>query len=231
MEIEHNTPHSSTSAGASPHPQTPLRRFWSKIWPGLALFAILFLYLYPQILRSNGETIPLIGSFCLMLGGAISLFMAFRYSTSAQRAQKMPHRATGKVVEVIRNTGFSEAYSRVGNLESSASEQGRGGRWVVFFLFWYELRPDHWYPIISFTDEKGRQAFCSVPYGALRSTWHENDTVEIAWDNYRAHDALPLHAPWLTRKAIVYLVLGAVMVAAAVLWLLHWTATTSLLMY
>lgn len=147
----------------------------------------------------------------------ISCVMSVRYASALHRGAKARHHGIGTVLRVKEETGFPASFSRVGNNGSSFSEQGRGGLWVFFFLFWYELRPDRWYPMICFQDENGTRAISTFCYGGMKNDWSEGEQVEIAWNNYQKDGLLPCSGNWTRRKAIVY-TLVSVMLLCVALW-------------
>lgn len=148
----------------------------------------------------------------------ISSVMSFRYGTALRRGANALYHGIGTVLRVKEEAGFPAAYSRVGNDGSSFSEQGRGGLWVFFFLFWYELRPDRWYPIIRFEDENGVQAISTFCYGGMKNDWSEGDQIEMAWNNYQKDGLLPCSGNWMKRKALIYAVTSFVLLSIA-LWM------------
>lgn len=148
----------------------------------------------------------------------ISCVMSVRYATALHRGAKARHHGIGTVQRVKEETGFPVSFSRAGNNSSSFSEQGRGGLWVFFFLFWYELRPDRWYPMICFQDENGTQAISTFCYGGMKHDWAEGDQIEIAWNNYQENGLLPRSGNWTRRKVIVYGLISVVLLCVT-LWM------------
>lgn len=147
----------------------------------------------------------------------ISTFMTLRYATAVSRGKHARHHGTGTVLRIKEEAGFSASYVRVGNQASGVSEPGRGGSWVFFFLFWYMLRPDRWYPTIRFQDEKGVQAMSTFCYGGMKKDWTEGEIVEIAWNDYRKNGLLPCGGTWMRRKAALYGILSAILIVLIVI--------------
>lgn len=143
-----------------------------------------------------------------ILGGMISLFMSIRYFTCTHRAKRLPHHAAGTVISVVKQTGFDGGFAIQTTAPIGApSWAGRGGLWTLFFLLWNEIRPDHWMPVIQFTDDKGTAQSGTYPYGGLKHSFQEGQQVDIAWDKYPQR-VLPFHAPWLKIKGLVYFLFG-----------------------
>lgn len=148
----------------------------------------------------------------------ISWVMSFRYGTALRRGAKAQHHGMGTVLRIKEEAGFPVSYTRAGNNGSSFGEQGRGGQWVFFFLFWYQLRPDRWYPVIRFQDECGVQALSTFCYGGRKHDWSEGEQIEVAWNDYQKSGLLPCTGNWIRKKAAFY---GAVslLLTGIALWL------------
>lgn len=151
---------------------------------------------------------PIITGFCAVMG--------IRYLTCVSRAKRLPCKGTGTVIQVIEQTGFDSAFASLGTGSTTGAgggrESGQGGVWQVWFMTWNELRPDRWFPLIQYTDQNGTPQAGTYPYGWLKNTWQEGETVEIAWNAYdpakdrrRDRKVYPLNAPWLMKKGLAYL--------------------------
>lgn len=151
-------------------------------------------------------------------GGALATVMSIRYFTCTLRAQRLPHRTVGTVVSIVKQTGFDGGFAIQTTAPIGAPNwAGRGGLWTLFFLLWNEVRPDHWMPVIQFTDHNGKPQSGSYPYGGLKHSFREGDKIEISWDKYPQR-VLPLAAPWLKIKALVYFLLGLAALTAGIVF-------------
>lgn len=171
---------------------------------------------------------PLLTGFCGVMG--------IRYLTCVGRAKKLPCKGTGTVVQVIEQTGFDSAFASLGTGSTTGAgggrESGQGGIWQIWFMTWNEIRPDRWFPLIQYTDQNGKLQAGTYPYGWRPGTWKEGDTVEIAWNRYdpakdqrRDRKVYPLNAPWLKKKALVYLAIVPIgMALTVVFW--NWFAAS-----
>lgn len=141
-------------------------------------------------------------------GGAVSCFMGLRYATAAARARRLPNQYEGKVISVMLQTGYSSRYS-IGSTATIGGPRwgGNGGIWALAFMIWNEIRPDHWYPLVQFWDASGKIRALTFPYGAMHGSYHEGQTIRIAVSK-DGYQALPLDAPWLKKKAIIYFLCG-----------------------
>lgn len=179
----------------------------------IVVLAVLGLYLLSSFWKAPIMALIPLGMIPAF-GGMVSIFMAYRYATCTHRAAKLPNRATAAVVSVAKETGYDAAYSIKTTATIGAPRWGgQGGIWTLFFMIWGELRPDHWVPILQFTDRNGKLQSGEFLYGGLKHHFKEGEQVEVAWDKY-PYRVLPLYAPWLSRKAAAYFLLGTVLLAA-----------------
>lgn len=189
----------------------------SKIAAVIALLVILAVigwdYIVAAVCEPQLRRVIILTVLVLLAG--LSSIMTVCYATAVSRGRKAKHHGIGTVLRIKEEAGFPAEFVRVGNHASGVSEPGRGGTWVFFFLFWYMLRPDRWYPTIRFQDEKGIQALSTFCYGGLKGDWKEGDTIQIAWNDYRKNGLLPTDGTWMRRKAALYAVVSGLLIAAA----------------
>lgn len=163
---------------------------------------------------------------CLILFLLFSV-MGLRYLTCPLRARRYPCRGRGTATEVVAETGFDAGFARIGaQMHGAAAEPGQGGFWQVWFMAWNELRPDHWFPVIHYTDENGQPRAASYPYGGLRGCWQPGQTLAIAWRPQDRGCVYPLdRAGWLVTKGLVYLAIGlGCAVGTAASWVWWWNS-------
>lgn len=161
----------------------------------------------------------MLGFFLCLILSMPALFMAVRYGTCASRANRLPNRATGVVTKVVEEHGFDGSFARAGSGGAGTREPGIGGTWQINFMLWNEIRPDCWFPVIRYTDEKGKERSNSFTYGGFRNSWKEGDRVEIAWNPKEIGYIWPREGRWLKQKALLYSIVGLVLLGLAV-WLL-----------
>lgn len=198
-------------------PETAGDRHWGLV---IGAAVLLILALVCGILgqtRGRGGILTLMYAFvafCFVgaFGGLVSCFMSVRYATAPSRAKRLAQHYEGRVISVMLQTGYSSSYS----ISSTATIGGprwggNGGIWALAFMVWNEIRPDHWYPLVQFRDASGKIRALTFPYGTLRNTYREGDSVSFALtkDGYQA---LPLDAKWLYKKAAVYFIVGLAVV-------------------
>lgn len=199
-------------------PETAGDRHWGLIVGAAILLIIAVLCGMFSQFGSRDGILPIMYAFvcaCFVgaFGGLVSCFMALRYATACYRARRLPDRYEGRVISVMLQTGYSSRYSigSTATIGGAPRWGGHGGIWALAFMIWNEIRPDHWYPLVQFTDNRGNLRGLTFPYGTLRGTYQEGDRIEIAItrDGYQA---LPLDAKWLYKKAAVYFIVGLAVV-------------------
>lgn len=158
------------------------------------------------------------GMLCLILSMP-SLFMAVRYATCTRRAGRQPQQGEGTVIAVKEEHGFDGSYARAGMDIGGPREQGIGGTWQINFMLWNEIRPDCYFPVVRYTDENGKEVSNTFDYGGFKNTWKEGDKVHISWNPQRKRTIYPLEGSWLTKKAVLYSIVGLVFLAVS-FWLL-----------
>lgn len=194
---------------------TPIPRAVSLL-VGLGILVFLGWDMISASFQERAILIPVLLSICSVLC-LISGFMTFRYGTALRRGAKAKHHAVGTVVRVKEEAGFPASFSRAGANNAAGSEPGRGRAWVFYFLFWYQLRPDRWYPTIRFENENGVQALSTFCYGGMKNDWTEGEQLEVAWNDYRQSGLLPCSGNWMKRKTMLYAVVSVLLLAFAVL--------------
>lgn len=171
----------------------------------MILAGILGLLLWVVYLKYGSFSLLLLGLFfslaCSVLCGA----MAYRYATCTRRAKKLPEQGVGHVVSVVMDNGFEVSFARAGAAGAGTREPGIGGVWQIVMMFWNEIRPDCWYPVIQYQLSDGRNTAGTFCYGGLEHTWYEGEEVEIAWRSANPEQVFPREAPWLRRKAAAYM--------------------------
>lgn len=104
---------------------------------------------------------------------------------------------------------------------AGTKEPGNGGFWLFAMMFWNEIRPDNWYPVIQYHAQNAEDEIqaATFPYGAFKNTWKEGTMIEIAWNPNESSVVLPLETGWMRKKALFYAVVGiGLWIAAAWVW-------------
>ena len=155
--------------------------------------------------------------------GAVSIFMACRYLSLNRRAESMPKKGEGYIAGVVQNGGIDISFARAGGGMAGTKEPGNGGFWLFAMMFWNEIRPDNWYPVIQYHTQNAEDEIqaATFPYGAFKNTWKEGTMIEIAWNPNESSMVLPLETGWMKKKALFYTSVGiGLWIAAVGVWCL-----------
>ena len=133
--------------------------------------------------------------------------------------QKMDEKGTGVIIDVVIDTGFDVAFARAGSASAGTKEPGIGGIWQIVMMFWNEIRPDCWYPVIQYKNLQGDSHAATFPYGGLKHTWKCGEEVKIAWNPQQPEKVYPLEGTWLRKKAIGYLIVSVILLVTSVILL------------
>ena len=160
---------------------------------------------------------PMLGFVGGLLTLWVSLFpgvMAIRYGTCTRRAKKMKGQTTGSVIAVLEEHGFDGRFARAGMGSAGTREPGIGGSWQWRFMIWNEIRPDCWFPIYHYTNSSSELQTAQCPYGAFRDDYAVGDRVSLGYDPKEPWYVFPHEGKWLTKKAVIYAIMTAVLIAA-----------------
>ena len=159
---------------------------------------------------------PMLGFVGGLLTLWVSLFpgvMAIRYGTCTRRAKKMKGQTTGSVIAVLEEHGFDGRFARAGMGSAGTREPGIGGSWQWRFMIWNEIRLDCWFPIYHYTNSSGELQTARCPYGAFRNDYTVGDRVQLGYDPKEPWYVYPHEGKWLTKKAVIYAIMTAVLIA------------------
>ena len=150
-----------------------------------------------------------IGAAFSIIFAGISIFMGIRYLTVIKRANKLPEKGVGTVLDVIEERGFDVSFARAGTGSKVAGTWGgNGGLWQLVWMFWNEIRIDCWYPMIQYVTDEGEKQLATFPYGWMKDSWKNGEEVAITWKSEEPEIIYPLEGTWFIKKGWTYLVVG-----------------------
>lgn len=189
---------------------------WLYISITILIITIFLLYVY-----SKGRifAVKLMCSFLFFLVALISGIMTIRYMTCTKRADKLSNRGKGTVISVLEEHGFNASFS-AGSGGAGTKEPGIGGIWQIFFMLWNEIRPDCWYPVILYDNDKEKRESSTVPYGSFKSTWQVGDVMDIAWKDTVPTIVYPLNKKWISKKVLFYALVSLVAFVLFILFII-----------
>lgn len=122
----------------------------------------------------------------------------------------MKSRGTGTITAVVENENI-EAY--IGTRERSTTKEMMA--FVVFGMFgeglWDSLRPDAWYPVISYLTDDGMVHTATTRFGAFWNSWKIGEMLELAWEDGKERLVHVCDGTVFRKKACVYILFGAVL--------------------
>ncbi|MBR5128367.1 MAG: MerR family transcriptional regulator [Roseburia sp.] len=179
--------------------ETP--RYRKPRWVIVLAFVVVFLLLLLPFVFQMGFFFYIVLLFAVGILGGISFpVMSVGYFLHCMKSSRKKNITTGKVVAIISNEGVEDYIG-----ESTFTTI----RLLLTFgvIRWNDFRPDHWFPLIQFEMENGKNATSTFRYGGLKHLWNVGDEVEIAWEDEKL--IYPKDIRWLVKKAIAYLLVGA----------------------
>lgn len=176
----------------------------SLVYAGLFVIGILIatMVLYN---RYGSEVTKGVYIMFLGLGAVLSGIMAIRYLLMPVHGRRMPYQGEGTVTEIVEDHDFSGSYGRAGSSSTAGTrEPGIGGIWQFFFLFWYEIRMDCYFPQIEYTDQNGKVRTGILHYGGWKRTWKKGEKIGIAWAEKEPEDLYPTKTRFAAKKFCAY---------------------------
>lgn len=168
------------------------RLLWLCVYAGLFLLPC---FLFREICQY-------IVAAMLLMAGMHFPIMAVGYFIHNRRFRRKSCRAWGCVVSIVTADGFENKW------EETTWEQIYGFM-NLGFLHWNWIRPDHWIPVIQYESD-GELITAVYRYGALKTSWHLGDKLEIAWNPKKEQMIYPCFDRVIDRKAWVYLSFGLI---------------------
>ena len=191
--------------------ETPKKKLSRKArW--FVLLLVLGVLLGWSVIASGKAGVCIFLISCGLVFGIEALLFGVRYLLYNAKMQKKDSRGLGKITAVVENEKIEEY---IGEKERSIGKEIMA--YLTFGLFgeglWNMLRPDAWYPVISYQTEDGTVHTATTRYGAFRSTWKVGDSVKLTWEDGKERLVHVCGSNAFRKKAYVYLILAAVLLA------------------
>lgn len=145
----------------------------------------------------------------LGLGALLSIGGGIVYLIRRKTPKKYTNHGTGTIMKVTVQTGFDSTFAMGRSIVpgSGFREQGQGGVWQFVFMFWNEIRPDHYYPIIRFQKD-GSDRIGTLRMGGFKNTWKEGEKIRISWAEEDNGIVYPEDTLYLVKKGVLALTVG-----------------------
>lgn len=162
------------------YPQNP-PSFFKKHGSFLALSAILLLllvWLLAQMSTPAARIMVLLTLFAI--GAMIALGGGVLYLVRRKPPREYAGREMAVIEKVDRESGFNASFAIGKSIVPGTGfrEQGQGGIWQVAFMFWNEIRPDAYFPLVKLR-HNGEERIATFPFGGFRHTWKAGDTIPV----------------------------------------------------
>ena len=156
----------------------------------------------------SGKTGVWVGiSAVAIVYGVAAALSSIRYLLYHAKMQKMNGRAVGKITAVVENEKIEEY---IGKKERSISKEFFA--YLAFGMFgegiWNMLRPDAWYPVISYQSEDGNFYTATTRFGAFSKSWKMGETVNITWEDGKENLVHICSEKVFLKKAQSYFLIG-----------------------
>lgn len=196
----------STYAKETPKEKMSRKQKWFLI---LGVMSVILGGLY----LSSGEAAVMIPLMAFgIVFGLISVVSAFRYGIESRKPEKMNNRAEGNVTAVISNERIEEY---IGTNDRSTWKELIS--YLVFGMFgegiWESVRPDCWYPLVTYQTEDGELHMATSRYGGLKKDWTIGEKLEIAWEEGKEKLIYEVNGKRLGKKATRHIILGLILFA------------------
>lgn len=170
--------------------------------------AVLLIVLFAWIRLVGGKIGLWVGISAIAVVLAITaLLSGMRYLVYHKKTQKLSSRTVGKITAVVDNEKIEEY---IGVRERSTSKE-----FLAYFVFgmfgegiWNMLRPDAWYPVISYQSEDGVFHTATTRFGAFQKSWLIGEKVAITWEDGKENLVHICDEKVFLKKAQSYFLIG-----------------------
>lgn len=183
------------------------KKKWSrkKKWIVVSIILAVFFGFYGLVNGMDAVWIA-VGAISFVTG-VVAVISGIRYLLYHRKTKKLSCRAVGKITAVVENEKI-EGY--IGVRDRSTSKEFLA--YMVFGLFgegiWNMLRPDAWYPVISYQTENGIFHTATTRFGAFQKSWQIGESVDITWEDGNENLVHICSGKVFLKKAQSYFLIG-----------------------
>lgn len=187
--------------------------WWELHYPAVALTAImgiLFAGVYVKMYTLAAKILLVL--VLVALGAMLALGGGILYLVKRKPPKAYVHKGMAVVEKVDRVTGFDTSFAMGRSIVPGAGfrEQGLGGVWQFVFMFWNEIRPDNYFPIVRFT-HNGQERIGTFRFGGFRQFLKVGDRIPVYWSDGDNGIVYPENTAFMVKKSIAALCIGAVL--------------------
>lgn len=178
--------------------------FLQKHFSAIALsviLAILLLTLFARLYRPASKILAVLAF--VGVGAMIALGSGIVYLVKRKPPKAYSCKGTAVIEKVDRVTEFDTSFAIGKSIVpgSGFREQGQGGVWQFVFMFWNEIRPDHYFPIVRFS-HNGQERIATFRFGAFRHSLKAGDTIPVYWSEADDGIVYPENTSFMVQKSI-----------------------------
>lgn len=187
--------------------------FGEKYGAAIALTGILLILLVILFAKLEYPAAKVLAVLVLCaIGGLIALVSGIVYLVRRKPPKEYSHKTMAVIRKLDRVTEFDTTFAMGRSIVPGAGfrEQGQGGIWQFVFMFWNEIRPDHYFPIVEFT-HGGKERIATFRFGGFRHTWKAGDTISVFYSEDDDGIACPEHTGFMVKKSVLALCAAAIL--------------------
>lgn len=209
--------------------------FQEKNLPIIALSAVLGILLITLFAKLNSLASRILAILVFFaIGALIALGAGIVYLVKQKPPKAYSIKGMAKIEKVDIVTEFDTTIALGKTVVPGAGfrEQGNGGIWQFVFMFWHEIRPDHYFPIVRFS-HNGTERIATFRFGGFKHTWESGTTIPVYWSEADDGIVYPENTSFVVKKSICALciafllggifcyAIGPVMNAASSIFAVH----------
>lgn len=178
--------------------------FWEKNLPIIALTAILGILLITLFAKLNSLASRILAILVFFaIGAMIALGAGLVYLVKQKRPKEYSIKGMAKIEKVDIVTEFDTTFALGKTVVPGAGfrEQGNGGIWQFVFMFWNEIRPDHYFPIVRFS-HNGKERIATFRFGGFKHTWESGSTIPVYWSEADDGIVYPENTSFMVKKSV-----------------------------
>lgn len=178
--------------------------FWEKNLPIIVLTAILGILLITLFAKLNSLASRILAILIFFaIGAMIALGAGLVYLVKQKPPKAYSIKGMAKIEKVNIVTEFDTTFALGKTVVPGAGfrEQGNGGIWQFVFMFWNEIRPDHYFPVVRFS-HNGKERIATFRFGGFKHTWESGASIPVYWSKADDGIVYPENTSFMVKKSV-----------------------------
>lgn len=187
--------------------------WWENHYPAVILTGILAILLAGLFVKMQSLAAKVLLVLALMaIGALLALGSCVVYLVRRKPPKAYSHKGMAVVEKVDRVTGFDTSFAMGKSIVpgSGFREQGQGGVWQFVFMFWNEIRPDHYFPIVRFS-HNGQERIATFRFGGFKHFLKVGDRIPVYWSDEDDGIVYPENTSFMVQKSLAALCIGVLL--------------------